>query len=263
MSFTPILGTGGYTGWALLQKTQEKQKLVFNNQKQVQRDEAYFKEKIKSVTTPEDLVKDRRLLRIALEAHGLGDDVNNRFFIRKVLEEGTLDPKALAMKLSDTRYRELANSFGFHLGVPNTKLSTFPEKILSQWRERQFEVAVGQQNESYRLAMNAERELKKLADSSASDSSKWFSVMGQLPLRKVFETAFNLPTAFGTLDIDRQKKIFEEKAGIYLGNKSVNQFSDPEAIEKLTKTYLLKSQATSGIQGYSSARAALTLLGGG
>lgn len=262
MSFTPIIGSGGYSGWVLLKHTQAKQKAAFNTQQQLQRDEAYFKEKIKAVSTPEDLVKDRRLLRIALEAHGLGDDINNRFFLRKILEEGTLDPKALAMKLSDTRYRDFADSFGFHLGVPNTKLSTFPEKILSQWRERQFEVAVGTQNNSYRLAMNAERELKKLADSKAPETSKWFSVMGQLPLRQVFETAFNLPPAFGTLDIDRQKKVFEDKAAAYLGNRGINQFTDPAAIEKLTKTYLLKAQSNSGVQGYSAARAALPLLGG-
>jgi hypothetical protein len=59
-------------------------------------------------------VGDRRLLEVALGAFGLDDDIRNRFFIRKVLEEGTTSPsRRFANRLSDKRYLALAETFGF------------------------------------------------------------------------------------------------------------------------------------------------------
>ena len=40
---------------------------------------------------------------MALGAFGLQDDINNRYFIRKILEEGTTNEDALANRFSDTR----------------------------------------------------------------------------------------------------------------------------------------------------------------
>lgn len=45
----------------------------------IRNDEAYFRAKIGSVKTAEQLVSDRRLLKVALGAFGLEADINNRF----------------------------------------------------------------------------------------------------------------------------------------------------------------------------------------
>lgn len=260
MSFVPVVGLGGYAGWAMLKRTETAQKAVFANQASVKRDEAYFREKIGSITTAEQLVADRRLLGVALGAFGLESDIGNRYFIRKVLEDGTLKDGALALKLSDTRYREFSAAFGFDLSVPKTKLSDFADKILTQWKDRQFEVAVGQADDSLRLSMNAERELQKLAASSMSEDAKWFSVMGQAPLRKVFETAFGLPAAFGTLDIDVQKDMLRQKARAAFGDDSLSQFAEPERMGDLVKRYLLRNQVAAMGSGLSANAVALTMV---
>lgn len=260
MSFQPILPTGGLVGWAFLQRTMPAQTDAFSKSPEVIRDTQYFEDNIGSIDTAEDLVSDRRLLRVALGAFGLSEDIDNRFFIRKILEEGTLEESALANRLSDKRYKDLASAFGFgDFDTPRTKLSTFGNEISEAFRTRQFEVAVGLQDESMRLALNAKRELSELGQSSAGNDAKWFLIMGSAPLRKVFETALGLPDSFSQLDLDRQLETLKARSKAQFGTDSINEFDDPQMQESLTERYLLMAQLSLAPPS-SSAQIALTLL---
>jgi len=244
MSFAPIMPTGGYGGWKFLQRTIATQEKAFAADPSLRRDEEYFRTKIGSIKTAEDLVKDRRLLGVALGAFGLGADINNRFFIRKVLEDGTLKDGALANRLSDKSYEKLSAAFGFgDFRVANTQLSGFADKILKDYKARAFETAVGAQNGDLRLAMNTTRELSALAARPISEDAKWFSVMGSAPLRQVFEKALGLPRSLGALDLDTQLSTFREKASRVFGADTVSQFTDPARTETLVRQFLLRSEA--------------------
>jgi hypothetical protein len=260
MSFSPVLPIGGYAGYAFLKRTMANQTAAFVSQASIKRDEAYFREKIGSINTAEDLVKDSRLLRISLAAFGLEEDLPNKFFIRKVLEDGTLKTDALANKLSDKRYAKFANAFSFNLATPRTKLSDFADKILRDYETKQFAVAVGQQNEDMRLALNAEQELPALASSSASPVSKWYTVLGNAPLRTVFEKALGLPSSFGAIDIDKQVETLQRRAEATFGANTVEQFKDPEMLDKLVRQFLIRSEVSSYSFGMNRGQIALTLL---
>ena len=71
MSFQPVLPLGGYAGWTFLKRTIVRQQAVQQAAPEAQRDEAYFRSKIGKVATAEQLVSDKRLLRISLAAFGL------------------------------------------------------------------------------------------------------------------------------------------------------------------------------------------------
>lgn len=263
MSFQPALPIGGYAGWTFLKRTETAQRAAFERSPELARDEAYFRERIGSVRTAEALVSDRRLLKVALGAFGLDGDINNRFFIRKVLEDGTLKPGALGNRLADKQYAALSAAFGFgDFSVPRTQLSTFPDQILSAYKSRQFEAAVGTRDATMRLALNAEREVKALASRSMSDEAKWFTVMGNRPMRAVFETALRLPTSFGALDIDRQLDVLRDKTRAAFGRADFAQFADPAGLDRLVRRYLVMAEigATVPSGGFSGAAAALTLL---
>ena len=264
MSFSPIVPFGGYSGWAFLKRTMAEQKEAFVAAPSLARDEDYFRAKIGSVKTAEDLVSDRRLLTVALGAYGLDSDINNRFFIQKVLEGGTLKPEALANRLADKQYLALSAGFGFgDFSIPRTQLSDFADKTVEAYRTRQFEAAVGEQNDDMRLALNAERELSKLAGRSISDDAKWFTIMGSAPLRQVFEKALGLPSSFASLDLDLQLATLQEKAEKAFGSKEVAQFADPQNVEDLVSKFLIRSEALASFSGTSSASMALTLLQAG
>ncbi len=261
MSYVPALPLTGYAGWAFLKRTAVKQQATLNAQPEAKRDEAYFREKIGKIDTAEQLVSDRRLLKVALGAFGLEGDINSKAFIQKILEGGTLKEGTLANKLADKQYQKLSAAFGFgDFKTPRNKLSDFPDKILAAYKTRQFESAVGTQNGDLRLAMNAEREVGELAaKTTTSNDARWYSVLGSTPLRKVFETALGLPTGFATLDIDKQLEVIKDKSGAQLGTDQIADFDDPAQMEKLLRRFLIKSEAAA-YRSQFGASAALTLM---
>ncbi|MDV7144782.1 DUF1217 domain-containing protein [Tropicimonas sp. TH_r6] len=261
MTFQPVVPISGYAGWVFLNRTLETQQEA--HKQGLQSDTEYFSENIGNVRTVDDLLADRKLLTVALGAFGLDDDINNTFFIRKVLEEGTSDSESLANKLSDSTYLEFSTAFGFGEGIPpRTTLSGFAEEVTSAYESYQFETDVGDQNEDFRLALYAERELPDVASEDTSNDTKWFTIMGSTPLRTVFETALGLPDSFASLDIDVQLKTFKAKAEQTFGTSEVSDYLDPQLQDELTSTFLLRSELKNGAQSLTSANTALILLGG-
>ena len=246
MTFAPVVPSGGYAGWSFLNRTMSAQRKAFDGDPTLQRDMAYFRDKIGKIDTAEQLVTDRRLLDIALSAFGLEGDINNRAFLQKILEGGTIKPEALGNRLADKRYLELARAFGFgDFAVPNTKKSDFADKILSAYRTRKFESAVGDQNSTMRLALNARRELTELAGKRLSQDGKWFTALGSPPLRTVLQTAFGLPQSFAGIDLDKQLGILKSRADALFGSSDPAGFSDPEKVEKLVRLFLVRADIQS------------------
>jgi hypothetical protein len=259
--FQPVIPTGGLAGWRFLQKTYDHQREAFNKSAQLNRATDYFRENIGKVTSAKELVDDRQLLGVALGAFGLQDDINNKFFIQKILEEGTTVDDALANRFTDKRYKELSEAFG--LG-PNefsqTSLFSFADKIVSLYEATSFEEATGNVDETLRIALYAERKLPSLAAENSSEKAKWFSIMGESPLRAVFDTVFGLPSAFGQQDIDKQREVFQERAERMFGSSDPAQFSDPEVLQDLMTKYVALSQIKAFNTNTSSASLALMLL---
>jgi len=261
MSFQPVLPLGGLAGWGFLKRTMERQQAVQQAAPVQQRDEAYFRDKIGKVSTAEQLVSDKRLLRIALTAFGLEADVNSKAFIQKILEGGTLKEGSLANKLADKQYQKLSSAFGFgDFSVPRTKISTFADEILNQFRARSFETAIGAQNNTFRLALNAERELPTLAARPISDTAKWYTVLGNAPLRQVVQTALGLPKSFSSIDLDQQVSVLKTRAEAAFGSSGISQFTDPKKMDGLIRSFMLRAEIQEQGAGNSPASIALQLL---
>lgn len=262
MTFQPILPVGGYAGWAFLTRTLDRQQQAFNQSPAVARSTDYFRENIARARTPEDLVGDRQLLSVALGAFGLDDDINARAFIREVLAGGTIKEGALASRLADKRYAAFAFAFGYgNLGA-RTGLPGFADDIVSRYEARQFERAVGNSNGAMRQALSLEASLADVLAQSKSANAQWFAVIGNLPLRQVFETALGLPRSFGALDIDQQLTAFKERSQSVFGTDRVADFSDPDKREELIRLFLVRSDPGVAGAGFSAAGIALALLQG-
>jgi hypothetical protein len=260
MTFSPALPFGGYGGWTVLKRTATAQKATFDAQPQLKRDADYFRANIAKVKTADDLVNDRRLLRVSLEAFGLAGDLNNKAFIRKVLAEGTLKEGAFANRLADKQYQKLSAAFGFgDFNTPRNAISGFADKILKQSSQRGFEAAVGNQNANFRLAMNIERELPELAKRSGSDDLLWLTVLGSPPMRSVFQTAFGLPDSFASIDLDKQLETLKDKSAAMFGSSSLRQFTSAEKLDTLVRQFLVRADIATTQSG-GSFGTALTLL---
>ena len=257
----PVVIGPGLVGWQFLQTTYDRQLETFSQSPELSRDIDYFRAEISNVTNAEDLVNDRRLLRVALGAFGLEDDLNNRYFIQKMLDEGTTAEDSLANRFTDTRYREFSEAFGFGPNeIPQTLILGFADGIVDKFLANSFEVATGAQDANMRVALYAQRTLAELVGDDRSTDAKWFSIMGQPPLRTLFETAMNLPSEFGQADIDLQLSVFEERAEREFGSADPSIFTDEEALDDLIRTYLARAQIRDAGFGQSSGAIALALL---
>lgn len=260
MSFAPILPLSGPAGWAMLKRTMAAQSAALNATPEMARDADYFRANIAKVTTADQLVNDRRLLKVALGAFGLDSDINNKAFIKRVLTDGTQSKTALANKLADRRYAELSAAFGFDQKIPATQGTDFATKVLVAYKARSFETAVGNQDDNLRLALNAQRELAPLAVSTVSENTKWLSILGSAPLAQVFQKALGLPSGISALNLDQQLGLYKAKAAAVFGGSGVSQFADTAKAETLVKRFLSRAQADQMISQSSSASVALTLL---
>lgn len=259
--FQPVIPLSGLAGWRFLQRTYDTQFETFSNGSLLQRDTDYFRENIGQVRTAEDLTSDRRLLNVALVAFGLEDDIDNRFFIRKILEEGVTNDDALANRFSDPRYRELSEAFGFGPGeFLKTGLNSFVDAIIIRHRTNSFEVAAGEQNSAMRVALYGQRELGLLANEDMSNDARWFTVMGDPPMRQLFEAALNLPAALGQIDIDQQLQVFKDAAVSVLGTDDLTVFAEQDARENLITKFVVRDQIRNFSAGMSNTSIALALL---
>jgi len=260
MSFQPIIPLQGIAGWRFLERTQETQQAAFDKGPQMAREIAYFEENIGKVASTADLMSDRRLLKVALGAFGLEQDIDKKAWVRKILDEGTEDPEALAARLADKSYAKLSDAFGFgNAAGSRTGLPDFAREITDAYRVRSFEVAVGENNNDMRLAMSFRREIADLANQGETGAS-WFTVLGSKPLRSVVEAAFGLPTQFGQIDIDRQRDILRDKSSAMFGSADLTAFRDPANVDKLIDRFLAISQIRNGPSAVTGGSPALTLL---
>lgn len=260
MTFQPVLPLSGYAGWRFLERTLPQQQEAFNESTTIARATDHFRANIANIRTAEDLVADRRLLEVALGAFGLQDDINNKAFIQRILEDGTVDEDALANRLADNRYAALAREFGF--GNPSgarTNLSFFADRIIDRYETKSFQRAVGDQNNDLRLAMNFNSELGDILQNTESESAQWFRILGNPPMRTVFQTALGLPTQVAGLDLDRQLEVFRDRARSVFGSDKVSDFADPAMEEKAVRLFLIRSEAAA-VQATSTASVALSLI---
>ncbi len=259
--FQPVVISSGIAGWQFLQATYDRQVESFNSSAELKRDTDYFEQEIGNIRTAEELVSDRRLLTVALGAFGLEDDINNTYFIQKMLEEGTTAEDSLANRFTDERYKDFSAAFGFGpTEIPGNLREPFASEIIEKFQAQRFEAAVGEQNESMRIALYAERSLNETVGEDVSDNAKWFSIMGQPPLRSLFETALGLPQDFGQADIDQQLSVFKDRASAIFGSDDPAIFLEDDVREDLINKYLARSQINEFSSLNSSASIALTLL---
>ncbi len=261
MSYAVFTGDGGYVGWRLLSRTAEQQKARVAADPQVAREAEHFRQTIGQVSKAEDLVADYRLLSVALKAHGLEADIGNRAFIRKVLESDLSDPKSLANRLSDSRYAELARSFGFSEPVPATRSDPLlAERIGAAHLQAEFELRVGEADNDLRIALHAQRELAAIARGTGSEAGKWYQVLGSAPLAQFVQTAFGTGANLVKLPIDSQVTALQSAARRYLGITDMAQLAEPAMMERAIGLYLARSQLDGGGLGGNRFSNALTLL---
>jgi hypothetical protein len=161
-------------------------------------------EDVKSI---DDFMRNDRVYNYALKAFGLEDMAFGKAFIRRVLTEGIDDPDSMANRLTDTRFRELVETFNFaRYGATATTFSRTKEGVVDRYLSQSLEEEAGQSSEGLRLALYFGRK--------ASSVTSAYGLMGDRALLKVTQVALGLSESTSALAIERQKKMIDDRLDI-------------------------------------------------
>ena len=107
---------------------------------------AYYQAHIGQVKSVGQFVGNYRLLSYALQAYGLGDQINNTALIKQVLSQGTASPKALANTLPNANWKAFAKAFNFSAtGAASPTSAASVATTQSDYVEQQLEDQPGRE----------------------------------------------------------------------------------------------------------------------
>ena len=237
--------TSTYLSYISVERTFDRRMEALQKEGPIQRESQYFRENIGKISSAEELIADDRLYRYALIAFDLESQVFAKGLVKKVLNEGIQDPKALANQLVDRKWNSFARAFAFaEVGNFNTNTPQFVEGVIDRYERVKLEERLGEDNIAVRLAVYADRKLPGVTN--------WFSVLGDKALREVVFTALDLPNEIAGQNPDRLKALLEQRFDI-------EKFKDPAELDKFLQRFSLMYDIRNGAPGTVSNT--LTLFG--
>jgi hypothetical protein len=261
--YQPILPFEGLSGWSFLNRTKDRQVAMFNRTAEMRRDVEYFMQNIGNADTAEKLVEDKRLLKVVMGAFGLGDEVDKKALMLKIIAGGTDEQLSPANKMADPRFKEMTAALGYgNASGAQVDEDGFARKIVEMYRAQAFEIAVGEVDPNMRLAMNFDRMMQSLTSQNLSDKGFAFRVLGDKALRDVFEGALGLPKEFAKLDLDRQAEVIDFRVRKMLGEGGFKEFATQEGRDTFLRGFFIRAQLESGPSMLTPGVGALTILQG-
>jgi hypothetical protein len=222
---------------------------------------AYYQANIGKVTSAKGLVANYRLLSYALQAYGLGDQINNKALITKVLEGGVSSPKALANTLPNPAWKAFAAAFNFTADGPSAASSASAvATTTSDYVEQQLETQQGQSDPGVQLALYFNRVAPTVTNS--------YGILGNQNLLEVVQTIFGLAATTSASQIDAEATAVGKLV-------PVADLRDPKKLDTLVERFTANydadygptsrtgaSLAVASGNGASATPAASTILGG-
>jgi hypothetical protein len=208
---------------------------------------AYYAANIGKVTSIKDLVGNYRLLSYALNAYGLGDQVNNKALVTKVLEGGYTSSKALANTLSNPNWKRFAQAFDFvGSGASSVTSASAVAKTESGYVEQTLESQQGQQDVGVQLALYFQRVAPTITSS--------YGILGDKNLLEAFQTIFGFTlNSNGNID---------SNAAIITKMMPMSDLTNPTKLKSLTERFTAQYTLLYG-PGGQNASTPLTATSGG
>lgn len=202
----------------------------------LKRDMARLDQAVAKARTPADLFKDPEAVRVLLQGLGLADQAANVGLAKAALLSDPADPKSLAARLPDSRWKAAAEQLGLaKTGLATLRSAAVRETVGNGLVEYRRLTAIGNQSQAVADALY----LRKLPDGDVPDI---YEVLGNRVLRRVAQRIAGLPNELALQSVEAQARTLG-------GRIKLGDFADPAKREKLIQRYLLLSNE--GGQGIS------------
>jgi hypothetical protein len=198
-----------------------------------------LRDRAQRITDVDSLLKDRRALKMVLEAFQLESEIDKRALIRRVLTEDPAEKTSLANRFSDRRWREFAAAFAE--GRPpgqspdqaaagtGARLRAMLDRVIRDAMVNRYEKAMGEANPGMREALYFRR--------VASGVATVPQLMADRALVEVARGALGLPKQFGLLSFEQQRDLLTRRL-------DMAQLQDPKGVARLVGRYLAQANAT-------------------
>jgi hypothetical protein len=184
---------------------------------------AYYKADIGKATSIASFVGNYRLLSYALNAYGLGDQINNKALITKVLEGGVSNKKSLANTLSNSNWKAFATAFDFvGKGAASVSSASAVQTTTSDYVEQQLESDQGADDVGVQLALYFQR----VAPTVTSE----YGILADSNLLEVAQTIFGLPPDTSASSIDSQAQTLGKLMPL-------SDLQDPKKLQRLVARF--------------------------
>ena len=171
---------------------------------EISRQVEHFTENIGNIKSLDDLMADQQIFSLVMQAYGLEEMIYAKAFVRKILEEGTDDRQSLANRLSDTRYREMAEDFNFdRYGSTTTSFERVQKGVIEKLYQQKMELEAGNQNSGARVALYFHRKSDEIEDA--------YSILADKALLKFVQTAYGLPVQMSFLSLEKQAEMIDQR----------------------------------------------------
>ena len=157
---------------------------------------AYYAANIGKVTSISDFVNNYRLLSYALDAYGLGDQINSKALITQVLQGGVTNSKSLANTLQGGKWLAFAKAFS-SIGSSGSTVATQSaiQTTESDYTEQQLESDQGNADPGVELALYFQRVAPTITTA--------YGILADKNLLEVVQTIFGISS---TSNIDQEAK---------------------------------------------------------
>jgi hypothetical protein len=184
------------------------------------------------VTSIQDFVDNYRLLSYALDAYGLGGQINSKSLIIKVLQGGVSNPNSLANTLNNSAWKAFAAAFNFAgRGASAVSSANAVQTTTSDYVEQQLESDQGAQDIGVQLALYFQRVAPTVGNE--------YGILADPNLLEVAQTIFGLSPATSAENIDTQAQTLSRLMPI-------SDLQDPAKLKQLTDRFTAMYDLTYG-----------------
>jgi len=211
------------TRYQLVTKDLARTKALLEKDPVTKREIEYYQANIKTIRTIDEFVKNDRIFKFAMKAYGLEDMAYAKGMMKKVLQEGVLNPFSMANKMSNPLYKEFVKAFDFKMkGADATSAASATTEAVQKYIQISLEKKEGEQNQGVQLAMYFKRK--------ASSVTSTMGLLADKALLKFVQTTFNIPATASKADLDIQVRNLEKHINI-------KDLQDPKKVDKLIQRF--------------------------
>ena len=197
-----------------------------------------FTQAVNGATSVTQLLNNPTVMNVLLTANGMSDQSGYTALATQALTSNLNDPSSLANRLTDTRWKTLAQTYNFAsnglsaIQNPAAIASIANKYAQATWQNSEDTVTPGLSNA---LSFKA----------TASSITSVDQILGNPTMRTVVTTALGIPEQIAFQDISAQEQAISARVNI-------SQFQDPKFVESFIEQYLIANNSTASSSTSSS-----------